>query len=295
MPRTILITGSSDGGLGAALAAAFHKNGDRVFATARNPAKMSSLKALGIETLSLDVLSEDSIKACVEQVSSLTGGSLDMLVNNAGAGYNMPVLDASIAQIQKQFEINVWSVVRVSQLFFPLLRNSQAGMLVNNTSTSSVIGLPFQGPYSASKAATSSLTATMRIELQSFGIRVIDLKTGGVKSKFFENAMTNNANATRLPETSLYAAGKDRVEQFLTEGPEIDFMDPDVWAGRVVRDLSKRNPPLQVWRGKGASQIWWGLILLPVGLIDGMLKKASGLDVVERKIKELQKREGKTK
>ena len=92
MARTILITGCSDGGLGAALAIAFHKRGNRVFATARNTAKMASLKAAGIDTLALDVLSDDSIKACVEQVSSLTGGSLDMLVNNAGAGYSMPLV-----------------------------------------------------------------------------------------------------------------------------------------------------------------------------------------------------------
>lgn len=92
MARTILITGCSDGGLGAALATQFHKRGDRVLATARNPAKMASLTALGIETLKLDVLSDESIKACVEEVSALTGGKLNMLVNNAGAGYSMPIV-----------------------------------------------------------------------------------------------------------------------------------------------------------------------------------------------------------
>lgn len=95
MARTVLITGCSDGGLGAGLAIQFHKRGDRVFATARNPAKMASLTALGIETFKLDVLSDESIKACVEEVSALTGGKLNMLVNNAGAGYSMPVVRSS--------------------------------------------------------------------------------------------------------------------------------------------------------------------------------------------------------
>ncbi len=92
MARTILITGCSDGGLGAALAIQFHQHGDRVLATARNPAKMATLKKLGIETLTLDVLSDDSIRACVKEVSALTGGSLDVLINNAGAGYSMPIV-----------------------------------------------------------------------------------------------------------------------------------------------------------------------------------------------------------
>jgi len=91
-PRTVLITGCSDGGLGAALAIAFHNQGHRVFATARNPSKMSHVKELGIATLVLDVLSDESVEKCVAEVSKRTGGSLDVLVNNAGAGYNMPVV-----------------------------------------------------------------------------------------------------------------------------------------------------------------------------------------------------------
>src|ERR1700750_3165304 len=104
MPRTVLITGCSDGGLGAALAVAFHEYGDRVFATARSPSKMASLGALEIEAFPLDVLSEESITACVEQISAITGGSLDILINNAGAGYHMPMLDASIPEIRQTFE-----------------------------------------------------------------------------------------------------------------------------------------------------------------------------------------------
>src|ERR1700712_4532074 len=120
MPRTVLITGCSDGGLGAALAIAFHKHGDHVFATARNPNKMASLESMGIETLQLDILSEESIKTAVEQVGR-TSNSLDILVNNAGQGYSTPLLDASISEISKLFELNTLSPLRVTQLFFPLL------------------------------------------------------------------------------------------------------------------------------------------------------------------------------
>ena len=88
-PKTVLITGCSDGGLGAGLVVAFHRRGHRIFATARNPDKMTALHNLGIDTLTLDVLSEASIKSCVEQVAAFTAptsGGLDMLINNAGGG-----------------------------------------------------------------------------------------------------------------------------------------------------------------------------------------------------------------
>ncbi|KIX96913.1 uncharacterized protein Z520_07633 [Fonsecaea multimorphosa CBS 102226] len=285
MGRTVLITGCSDGGLGAALAKAFHENGDRVFATARDPRKMASLTALGIETLQLDVLSEESIKACVEKVSSMTSGSLDILINNAGAGYTMPMLDASIPEIQKQFELNVWAVLRTSQLFFPLIRNSNSKMLVNNTSVNSVVGLPWQGPYNASKAAIASFTETLRLELQPFGIKVIDLKTGAVRSKFFENTSALTSH-TSVPNDSVYAAAKDKIEEYMAKGPEGHFVEADAWAKRVLRDLSKHSPPHQVWRGGGASLLWFVATFVPIGWMDSKIKKLVGLDVVERRIKQ---------
>ncbi|OAP58697.1 hypothetical protein AYL99_07787 [Fonsecaea erecta] len=291
--RTVLITGCSDGGLGAALARAFHKRGDRVFATARTLSKMSALQIMGIETLPLDVLSEESIRSCVDQVSSLTGGSLDVLVNNAGAGFNMPVLDASIAEIQRQFELNVFSAVRMIQLFFPLLRSSttEQKMIVNNSSCGSVLNLPFVGPYSASKAALASFSETLRLEMHAFGIKVIDLRTGGVRSNFFDNA--NHEMSSSLPEKSPYSSGKDIVEKFLGHGPQVSLMDADIWANKVVSDLSKRGgkgAPHRIWRGQGATFAWFGTTALPVGWLDVVVKKLSGLDVVEERIRREKKK-----
>lgn len=87
--KSVLITGCSVGGIGDALAKEFHRNGLRVFATARNPTKIEHLEKLGLETLPLDVVDETSIKAAVKTVQGLTGGTLDILVNNSGSGtYN---------------------------------------------------------------------------------------------------------------------------------------------------------------------------------------------------------------
>src|SRR5690242_19097552 len=106
--RSVLITGCSDGGLGAALAVAFHNAGLHVYATARNPSIMKYLSSLGIETRTLDVLSDTSIASCIAQLSSL-----NILVNNAGAGYSMPVSDLSIPEAKKLFDLNVWSYIEV--------------------------------------------------------------------------------------------------------------------------------------------------------------------------------------
>ena len=135
--RTVLLTGCSDGGMGASLALAFHEAGLKVFATARNPSKMASLKAAGIETLALDVQSEDSIKACLSQVPSL-----DILVNNAGAGYVNPVTDVDIKQAKELFDLNVWAQLALIQACLPLLLKSKQAVIVNHTSGKS--GAPSQ-------------------------------------------------------------------------------------------------------------------------------------------------------
>ena len=134
MARTVLITGCSDGGLGASLALAFHAAGLRVYATARNPSKLDQVSSAGIETLTLDVLSSESIKNTVTKLPNL-----DILVNNAGAEYLMPVADVDIADAKRLFDLNVWSYIEVMQAFLPLLLKSpHGGLIVNQSSVGSV-------------------------------------------------------------------------------------------------------------------------------------------------------------
>ena len=185
--KSVLITGCSTGGLGASLAEAFHTANYRVFATARNPSKMASLASLGIETLQLDVQDPASIAACVTQVTTLTAPhGLDILVNNAGGGYYQPLLDTSVARGKAIFDLNVWSILVVTQAFAPLLIQAK-GRIVNNTSVNSVMNLPYSGVYNAAKAAAAMLTNNLRIELAPLGVRVVDLRTGVVRSNFQQN------------------------------------------------------------------------------------------------------------
>ncbi|PFH62271.1 hypothetical protein XA68_14402 [Ophiocordyceps unilateralis] len=284
LKRTILITGCSDGSLGCALALAFHRANWRVLASGRNLSKLKQVESAGMETVQLDTTSDESIVNAVSRVRDLTGGSLDVLLNNAGAGYSMPLMDLEIARARQLFDLNVFSIIAVTRAFFPLLTQSApGGIVVNNTACSSVTtgALPFAGAYNASKAAAASLTEVLRLELAPFGIKVINLMTGSVRSTFHDNA----PQAT-LPPTSLYNVAKETVERAMSgQEAAATGADPAKWADQVVSDLGKSNPPHWLWRGKYSTLVRLASFL-PVGFLDGSIKSKVGLDVVERKIRE---------
>lgn len=279
--KSVLITGCSDGGLGSALALAFHKKGYRVLATGRNVAKLGEMKKNNIETLTLDVLSAESIQACVKEVSKLGDGKLDMLINNAGAGYSMPLLDVDLEEMKNLFDLNVFSVLAVTQAFFPLIRRAQ-GTIVNNTSVAGtpVGSAPIQSVYNQTKAAAGIMTNNLRQEVKAFGVKVVDLKTGAVKTNFFANV-----GAAELPAGSLYRIAKEAIEKFMVGGELMtNAMTAEAWAARVVSDLSRTNPPPEVWRGTQATLLRY-LLFFPSYWFDGILKKMVGLNLVEQRVK----------
>ncbi|KAL6250966.1 hypothetical protein RBB50_001174 [Rhinocladiella similis] len=294
---TILITGCSAGGMGAALATAFHRAGHHVYATARNPSKLSTLTAHGIKTLTLDITSASSIASAVFSVASSLpdGKGLDMLVNNAAGSYTMPIADVSLDAARALFDQNVWSHIAVTQAFLPLLlestRNSAGGhpvqeaLIVNHTSVGSVTALPFQGIYNASKAALAMLSETMRLELAPFGIRVIDLKTAGVRTNIISNNNVN-ARADALPKNSIYQPAREVVEKAMSQEGLVEKGIPaEQWAEQVAALLTRDNPPAVIWKGESAllARI---ATLLPSGLFEGTIKKMTRLDVVEDLIKQ---------
>ncbi|KAI6091184.1 NAD(P)-binding protein [Hypoxylon rubiginosum] len=276
--KTVLITGCSDGGMGAALALAFHNANYHVYATARNPKKMEGLASAGIETLTLDVLSDSSIAECVAKVPKL-----DILVNNAGHQFLMPVVDVNIAEAKKLYDLNVWAHIAVIQAFLPRLMESK-GIIVNQTSVGASVTLPFQAVYNSSKAALAMLSNSLRLEIECFGVRVVDLRTGVVKTNLIKNLQ--DSNTTTLPKGSIYEPARDAVEKSLRqEGFEGGGLPAQQWAAAVVQDLSKKTPPAVIWRGEQSllSRI---VAMLPVlSWVDGLLKQATGMDKVEQILK----------
>ncbi|KAL7787161.1 NAD(P)-binding protein [Trichoderma ceciliae] len=280
--RYVLITGCSDGGLGAALAVAFHEANYHVYATARNVNKMKELTAQGIQTLTLDVQSESSIAECLSKVPRL-----DILVNNAGTMMTMPVVDTSIEKAKNMFDSNVWAPLSMIQACLPLLLESK-GMIVNNTSIGAFLASPFGGAYSASKAALAMITETLRLEMEAFDIKVIDLRTGIVgPTNLLQNntSLQGGRSVPILPENSIYEPARELVESVIRrDGFKRTGMQPSLWAKDVVQDISKVKPPPIIWRGQSAGTAWYASIL-PHGLFDGFIKKLTQYDKIEEIVK----------
>jgi len=239
--KTIFITGCSKGGIGDALAREFRARGHAVFASARSMTKMTELAELGIKTVEMDVTSPQSIAAAVAAVRA-TGTGLDILVNNAGVNHVMPFADTTPDDFRRVMDTNVFGVYAVTHAFLPLLVEAK-GVIANIGSINQVFNPPYHTAYNASKAALAALGNTLRVELAPFGVRVVTIITGSVRSHLFDNTEPK----AKLPEGSWYAPLKDRIEKR-------DFLDgvkwtpADEYAKQVASDLLKDNPKPVIWR-----------------------------------------------
>jgi NAD(P)-dependent dehydrogenase (short-subunit alcohol dehydrogenase family) len=275
MQRTIMITGCSSG-IGAALARELHRKGQQVIATARRPETLAPLAELGITTLPLDVNDDQSIAAAMDRVAESVG-SLDMLINNAGFSQVGVVLDLTREDLRRQYETNVIAPVAVTRAAMPLLRAAVAqrgsATLVNVGSIVGLFTTPYAAAYCSSKAAVHSISDALRMELKPFGIEVVMIQPGGVRSSFGDHA----EEGIRLPEDSLYKGAEAGIRARAQAGqqnatPAEEFVVP------VVEKLLRDNPPAII-RG-GANSVRLPLLkkLLPLRLFDAQVSKVFGLD-----------------
>lgn len=248
--KTVLITGCGPSGIGLALAQEFHLRGHRVIASGLSEALLDKAKALGMETVVMDVTSEPSIAEAVAHVQKFAGGRLDILINNAGRLLVMPLADTTVADARQMFEVNVIGTIAVSRAFLPLLLAGDGESVVANLgSINQVLCPPFHSVYNATKAAVETLGHSMRTELAPLGVRVVTLKTGSIKTDLFNNA------PSKLPEGSLYAPIRDWIEQRrFTEAAT--FMDANEYAKYVVAQLLRPSVKKVIWYG-GLTTITW--------------------------------------
>jgi NAD(P)-dependent dehydrogenase (short-subunit alcohol dehydrogenase family) len=184
--QVVLISGCSTG-IGRALARAFAAQGHQVFASARNPDSLRELVAPNLHALRLDVLDQGSIQAAVAEVVK-RAGRIDMLVNNAGINRVGPLLEQPLDDLRAVFETNVTGLVALTQAVFPHMASQQKGRIVNIGSVVGVVPLPFGATYCASKSAVHMLSEVMRMELKSFGIDVVVVQPGAVRSSIADGA-----------------------------------------------------------------------------------------------------------
>lgn len=275
MQRSILITGCSSG-IGAALARELHSRGQRVFATARRPESLQPLAELGIETLPLDVNDDASVATAMAAVGE-SAGSLDMLINNAGFSQVGAVLDLTREDLRRQYETNVIAPVAVTRAAMPLLRSAvkQRGRatLVNVGSIVGLFTTPYAAAYCSSKAAVHSLSDALRMELKPFGIHVVMIQPGGVRSAFGDHA----EEALRLPEDSLYKSAEDGIRARAQAGQR-NAMPAEEFVVSVVDKLLGESPPAIIRGGAGSVRLPLLKKLLPLRSFDKQVAKVFGLD-----------------
>ncbi|KAI1458107.1 oxidoreductase [Annulohypoxylon moriforme] len=272
--KSILITGCSADGIGAALALVLARRGHYVFATARNTDKIP--EALGnlsnVTVLQLDVGDSASVAAAAQAVTD-SGRGLHVLVNNAGSGYVRPVLDIDIDEAKRLHDINLWGPLRTIQAFADLLIASR-GRIVNVSSSAAFLNSPWMSTYAASKVALNSLSETLRLEVAPFGVSVVTVVPGVINSRNH----INDAAGFDLPPNSRYSAIKDII--FRSASGEFipkDGMPAEKFAELIVDDVVGTGKGGVVSRGPYAPMLKYIGRLAPTWLADYLLSQNQGI------------------
>jgi NAD(P)-dependent dehydrogenase (short-subunit alcohol dehydrogenase family) len=240
--RAVLITGCSSG-IGHETARHLAERGWKVYATARRPESLEDLKAAGCETLACDVTDEASMSSCVNAVVEAEG-SVGVLVNNAGYSQSGAVEEIPIDAVRRQFETNVFGLIRMCQLALPGMREQGWGKIVNVSSMGGKLVFPGGGAYHATKHAVEALSDALRFEVAGFGVDVIVIEPGLIKTKFAEAAVGSMAG--ELPTDGPYAEFNTAVSRETAsayEGPLAMLGGgPETVARKIDRAISSRRP-----------------------------------------------------
>jgi NAD(P)-dependent dehydrogenase (short-subunit alcohol dehydrogenase family) len=251
MDKIALVTGASSG-IGEATAQQLLADGCKVFAAARRLERMQSLAALGATLLPLDLTDDASIIRTVEAIKT-GAGRLNVLVNNAGYGSYGAIEDVPLEEARRQFEVNVFGLARLCQLVLPMMRAQKSGKIVNVTSIGGKIWEPFGAWYHATKFAVEGLSDSLRVEVRSFGIDVIIIEPGAIKTEWGGIA---SEGLLRASGDGPYASYAQRHARLLGTADKSNLASPpDVVAKTIARAVRARRPKTRYATGGGAHTI----------------------------------------
>jgi NAD(P)-dependent dehydrogenase (short-subunit alcohol dehydrogenase family) len=240
--KPVLITGCSSG-IGNATARHLAEKGWTVYATARRPETLNGLEAAGCKTLACDVTDEESMRACVETVVEAEG-AVGVLVNNAGYSQSGAVESVDTDSIRRQFETNVFGLIRMSQLALPGMRGQGWGRIVNVSSMGGRLTFPGGGIYHATKHAVEAICDAMRFEVAGFGVDVVCIEPGLIVTGFGDTAASAIAEGTT--SDGPYADFNARVGAATTAVYEGPFRrlggGPETVARTIERAITARRP-----------------------------------------------------
>jgi len=272
MTKIALITGAS-AGIGHAAAELLLKNGYKVYAGARRVEKMRGLEGQGARILELDVTGEASLKSAVETIIRAEG-RLDILINNAGYGAHGAVEDVPIEEARRQFEVNVFGLARLTQLVLPHMRAAGGGTIINISSIAGKITMPTGGWYHASKHAVEAYSDALRLEVAQFGIKVILIEPGPIKTEWDNTALVN---LQKYSGAGVYGPLVRRVTDRFRSGYRSGAPGPEVVAGVILKALRAGRPAARYPVPFKASLIIFFKWLVPDRVLDWGLRRMLGV------------------
>ncbi|MEO6501134.1 MAG: SDR family NAD(P)-dependent oxidoreductase [Jatrophihabitantaceae bacterium] len=269
----VLVTGCSSG-IGQATAELLARQGHIVYATARRRESLADLAAAGCRTLSLDVTDEDSMRAAVDTVVS-EAGAVGALVNNAGYSQSGALETLTLDDVRRQFETNVFGLLRMCQLVLPSMRQRGQGRIVNVSSMGANFTFPGGGSYHATKYAVEALSDALRFEVAGFGVGVTVVQPGIIRTSFSERAVAE------VPKPSAEAGPYDdfnasvaRATQTVYERGALARLGGEAAdvAKVIARAITARRAPVRVRVTPSAHVLVNQRRLLPDRLWDRLLR-----------------------
>jgi NAD(P)-dependent dehydrogenase (short-subunit alcohol dehydrogenase family) len=253
--KVALVTGSSSG-IGFETALLLSKSGFHTYASMRNLEKSKNIteivntENLPLRVIQLDVNDDISVKNAINKIIA-ENGRIDVLINNAGYGLFSPIEDITLDQVKEQFETNFFGVVRLVKEVLPVMRKQRNGIIVNVSSGADRVAIPVSSAYVATKFALEGLSESMRYELKEFGINIIIIEPGVIRTNFVENMKTAG---TRSRSESPYA---DLIGRTLKGfgGLMDNSSPPKLVAEAILNAITSKEPEIRYVVGDDAKSI----------------------------------------
>jgi NAD(P)-dependent dehydrogenase (short-subunit alcohol dehydrogenase family) len=279
--QIVLITGGTEG-LGRAAAGLLAERGYRVFAAGRSERKRAELNAfaaennLSIETVEMDVCDDASVKNAVQSVLQ-KAGAIDVLINNAGVGYMAIVEDLRLEDLRRQFETNLFGVVRVTQAVLPNMRERKKGRILMMSSVAGIVAPPTYGAYSSSKFALEGLSNALRLELYPFGIEVILIEPGYIVTSFQQTAKDLAKDYVEAAPKGPYAKIYSGAWEGANKGRGSSKTTPEDCARVMLEAIEASHPNARYPVTSLAKWASFGRRILPDSVMDSLLRRKFGI------------------
>ncbi|MDE1190807.1 MAG: oxidoreductase [Arachidicoccus sp.] len=268
MNKVVLITGASSG-IGKATAQLLAQNGYTVYGAARRLDKMKDLENLGVKTFVLDITDDTSVTNVVNRIIDAEN-KIDILINNAGFGSYGAIEDVPIEDARYQLEVNVFGAMRITQQILPYMRKNGYGKIVNISSIGGKVAFPLGSWYHASKFALEALSDSLRNEVKQFGIDVIVIEPGGIKTEW------GGIAAESAARVSGHTAYREMVSKFLNSFKKINeskVPEPVLIAKLIRQSIEATTPKTRYSAGYMARQVLWGRKFLSDKAMDKIIAK----------------------